>query len=221
MQSLKSAIGNPQSIMKRKSHQLINSGKNYISPSSVCLDHTPPNMMDDRRRLSVSIDEQMSLMEDIPQSHEAGSSSSPHIFHQHSSYLPNIMWYQPDAADATTIMRPTSLCSGSGITARSQYLQPDMLDVFRMFGSYLVGSGHLFQDDQDNNKTNNLRRSVFWPDICENGSSSESDGSDSGRFRRCSILASEQVHGESDFDEGVRRHINIEPVSCASGAYMM
>lgn len=44
-----------------------------------------------------------------------------------------------------------------------------MLNVFSVFGSYLVGSGHLFQDEEEEGvigktaaNTNNKRRSAFW-----------------------------------------------------------
>ena len=178
MMSLKSSIGNP-SMTKRKSHRMSKSGKKHVVSPSVCSD---PSVMDDRRRLSAYIQNQMSKMEPFSQSsHELLEPSSasactcnPYIVHAYTSYLPNFMWYQPVASDATTNMRPTSLCSGTGITGKSQYLQPDMLNVFRMFGSYLVGSGHLFREDEDedNKKNNNknifIRRSAFWPDIPEN-----------------------------------------------------
>lgn len=177
MQVLKAVIGNPQGMMKRKSHRESKAVKAPFLSSSVCSD---PQMMSDRRRLSAYIKDQMSMMDPFSKSQElldssANSSSCyPYLVHMYTSYLPNYMWYQPVASDATTTMRPTSLCSGTGITGKSQYLQPDMLHVFRMFGSYLVGSGHLFRDDDDdddqdiNNKRNiHIRRSAFWPDIPE------------------------------------------------------
>jgi hypothetical protein len=189
MMSLKSSIGNP-SMTKRKSHRMSKSGKKHVVSPSVCSD---PSVMDDRRRLSAYIQNQMSMMEPFSQSsHELLESSfasactcNPYLVHVYTSYLPNFMWYQPVASDGTTNMRPTSLCSGTGITGKSQYLQPDMLSVFRMFGSYLVGSGHLFREDEDedNKKISNknilLRRSAFWPDIPENEDENGDDDDES------------------------------------------
>ena len=59
------------------------------------------------------------------------------------------MYYLPDASGMLSFMRPTFLCSGTGITGDQQYLQPEMLSVFGMFGSYFLGSGHLFQEEED------------------------------------------------------------------------
>lgn len=187
MEFLKAYIGNLQST-KRKSHQHRKSAtkQRMISPS-VCSD---PSVIDDLQRLSGYLKEQISMVETCSQSHELLESSSyssscnPYLVHVCTSYLPNYLWYQPIAADATTIMRPTSLCSGTGITGKSQYLQPDMLRVFRMFGSYLVGSGHLFREEEEdekklNNKSMHLRRSAFWPDIPENDGENEDNDDES------------------------------------------
>lgn len=182
MESLSAALCNKASSTRRKSHQRSKLLTKHIASPSVFSDPPPPKMMDDRQRLSAYIKDQMSMMETFsestqlqdPSSHS--SSCNPYLVHVYTSYLPNYMYYQPNA---TTTIRPTSLCSGTGITGKSEYLQPDMLHVFRMFGSYLIGSGHLFreeEDDDDNkddrkvkNKHNiRVRRSAFWPDIPEN-----------------------------------------------------
>ena len=64
-----------------------------------------------------------------------------------TAYLPNYMYYQSIAADPTTMILPTSLCSGTGITNDHQHMKPDMLNVLSDFESYIVGSGHLFRED--------------------------------------------------------------------------
>lgn len=164
MEFLKAYIGNLQST-KRKSHQHRKSAtkQRMISPS-VCSD---PSVIDDLQRLSGYLKEQISMVETCSQSHELLESSSyssscnPYLVHVCTSYLPNYLWYQPIAADATTIMRPTSLCSGTGITGKSQYLQPDMLRVFRMFGSYLVGSGHLFREEEEDERSSTIRVCIY------------------------------------------------------------
>ena len=87
-------------------------------------------------------------------------------------------------------MRPTSLCSGTGITGSENYLNPEMLKVFTMFSSYFVGSKHLFQEGDEDDEKSKLRRS-YWMEtineeinsddddnISENSSSSDSDVSD-------------------------------------------
>ena len=97
---------------------------------------------------------------------------------EYTLYLPNFMWFQPIAIHRTTNMiRPTSLCSGTGITGGNQYLQPEMMKMFSVFGSYLNGSGHLFNADDDTK--NNSRRRAFWVDtIDENDDELESEVDD-------------------------------------------
>ncbi len=179
MESLSAALCNNASSTRRKRHQRSKLLKKRVVSPSVYSDPPPSKMMDDRRRLSAYIKDQVSMMESFSQSHELleasanSSSCNPYHVHVYTSYLPNYMYYQPNA---TTTIRPTSLCSGTGITGKSGYLQPDMLHVFRMFGSYLVGSGHLFreEDDEDDRKVKNkhnihIRRSAFWPDMENEG----------------------------------------------------
>lgn len=93
-------------------------------------------------------------------SHKSQATSAKH----YTAYLPNHMWYQFSAGDPSSQIRPTSLCSGTGITGGQQYLDRQMLDVFDMFGSYFVGAFGTFKDDEDGNenpKTSN-RRAAFW-----------------------------------------------------------
>jgi hypothetical protein len=92
----------------------------------------------------------------------------------HTAYLPNYMYYQFIAADKDSIIQPTSLCHGTGITGGDQYLQPDMLSMFGMFGSYLVGAGHLFQDDSESNDDRPRRSTFYMEPIHEDESVAES-----------------------------------------------
>lgn len=64
------------------------------------------------------------------------------------------MWYQPTGDE---MIRPTSLCSGTGITSGKQYLEPQMLNVFQLFGSYFNSVNHLFQDDDDDGDDDNKK----------------------------------------------------------------
>jgi len=102
-------------------------------------------------------------MMQLQEEFETASGTVPSSAKLYTSYLPNFMWFQPKAADQSpsSMIRPTSLCSGTGITGDHHFLHPDMLNVFSTFGSYFLGSGHLFQDDHENN-ANNKRRSAFW-----------------------------------------------------------
>ena len=107
-----------------------------------------------RTSAAPSLDDRKAVAEFIMNritSHENASISktSPADAKTHTAYLPNYMYYQFIAADKDSIIRPTSLCSGTGITGGDQYLQPDMLNMFGMFGSYFVGAGHLFQESND------------------------------------------------------------------------
>lgn len=126
----------------------------------------------------------------LRQSQQAGGGSSitsnvtSHSFH--TSWLPNYLWYQTIAADASSIMRPTSLCSGTGITGDEQYLNPEMLKVFVMFSTYFVGSKHLFQEVDDEDDDGAKMRRSYWMDTIEEIGSDENSSS------------SESVSDESD-----------------------
>jgi hypothetical protein len=112
--------------------------------------------------------------------HDTGSlSKSPTESKVHTAFLPNFMYYQFTAADPTSIIKPTSLCSGTGITGGDQYLQRDMLELFGMFGSYFVGAGHLFQEKEEDAE-DEPRRTPFYMEPIHEGESvgSESDASD-------------------------------------------
>ncbi len=124
--------------------------------------------MNDHEALAVYIMDQMALMSSSQQSPDGPSEGAgrPRLSEMYTCYLPNFFWFQPVAADPTNRIRPTSLCSGTGITGGSQYLQPEMLKMFSVFGSYLLGSGHLFEDDQKAN-VNNRRRAAFWVDTID------------------------------------------------------
>jgi len=93
-------------------------------------------------------------------SHKSQATSTKH----YTAYLPNHMWYQFSAGDPSSQIRPTSLCSGTGITGGQQYLDRQMLDVFDMFGSYFVGAFGTFKDDEDGNENpkKSNRRAAFW-----------------------------------------------------------
>mmetsp|Transcript_8848 Transcript_8848/g.14312 ORF Transcript_8848/g.14312 Transcript_8848/m.14312 type:complete len:187 (+) Transcript_8848:3-563(+) len=116
----------------------------------------------------------MQLQQSIAGPLDSPSGSSPSVAKLYTCYLPNFMWYQPRASDSSSssMIRPTSLCSGTGITGDHQYLNPDMLNVLSTFGSYFLGSGYLFQDDNEN-KDNSKRRTAFWVETID-----ENDGED-------------------------------------------
>jgi hypothetical protein len=97
----------------------------------------------------------------------------------HTAYLPNFMYYQFIAADSDSIIKPTSLCSGTGITGGDQYLKPDMLNMFGMFGSYLAGSAHLFQDD-DSDDDKPARSTFYMEPIHEDESLAGSSATTNG-----------------------------------------
>lgn len=78
------------------------------------------------------------------------------------------------------------VCSGTGITGSENYLNPKMLKVFQMFSTYFVGSKHLFQEGDEDNKKSKVRR--HWmetideedsdDDMSESSSSFDSEDSD-------------------------------------------
>lgn len=135
--------------------------------------------MNDHEALAVYIMDQMALMSSSQQTTDGPSEGAgrPRLSEMHTCYLPNFLWFQPVAADPTNKIRPTSLCSGTGITGGSQYLQPEMLKVFSVFGSYLLGSGHLFEDDREGH-INNRRRAAFWVDTIDENDDEDDSADD-------------------------------------------
>ena len=187
MEAMKSAIGNPKS-MSRRIRRVSKSAK-MRSPSitsSLGSSSRSPNV-NDHEALAAYIMDQMAHM-----------SSSQRDSESYTCYLPNFMWFQPIAADRT-VMRPTSLCSGTGITCGGQYLQPEMLKVFSVFGSYLLGSGHLFQDDGEGG-ANNRRRAAFWVDAID-----ENDDEDETADGSVDSTSADDGTAGSDGDDDPRR----------------
>lgn len=208
MDSLQAAVGNSRSSRHRarelKKAVKKNKGKisNSLSSSLESSDQPPPppSLMNDHKALTAYIMEQVTMMQQQQHQKTAtileppGSRSLAMIY---TAFLPNFMYFQAIAADSSSSMRPTSLCSGTGITGDEQYLQPDMLNVFSTFGSYFLGSGHLFQEESEatstlvtstpntvksksSSKGNNARRSAFWVEtIHEQDSMSDNDGASS------------------------------------------
>lgn len=212
MDSLKAAVGNPRSIARR-ARKLKKSVKKRLSLRSSwgSEDGTdsgsppeplpPPPQLSDREALAAYIMEQVALMQSQRQqrrfSETTGSSGDGALLpggvgsslaNLYTSFLPNYMYFQPVAAEGTeNMIRPTSLCSGTGITGDQQYLQPEMLGVFSAFGSYLIGSGHLFEEEEEagsggggggGGAKSKKRRAAFWVEtIHERDNEDEADDS--------------------------------------------
>lgn len=130
MDSLKASIGNPRSISRRtrrllrKSKKKRNNNMSLLSSSLVSLgsnSEPPPSLLDDHEALSAYIIDQMAMMQMQQQTNGTSESlsggTSPSLANLYTSYLPNVMWYQPIAADSSPsrMIRPTSLCSGTGM----------------------------------------------------------------------------------------------------------
>jgi len=199
MSDLKAAIGNPKSISRRerklnktmkkslkksslKSCADSVGGASFISKTSPIGSSLPPQI-NDHKALSAYIMDQMQYLQEQQKLLE--TSDIPSVATLYTSYLPNYMWYQPTAGSSP--FKPTSLCSGTGISSGAQYLQPEMLSVFQVFGSYFVGSAHLFEDDDDEGEeddsasklkgstnSNKFRRSTFWVEPIEEGMNEDS-----------------------------------------------
>lgn len=206
---LKAAIGPPRNkSRKSRRRKLIKSEfAPSLTSSFTSLPSVPPTL-NDPQALSAYIVEQMAILQT---QHEIEGSSEPSFGTSaklYTCYLPNVMWYQPVAADSSisSMIRPTSLCSGTGITGDQQYLHPDMLNVFHMFGSYLLGSGHLFQDDGEND-ANHKRRSAFWIETIHEGDA-EDDNSESEETNS----SYESITGSDGSDRGQMQKDLIERV---------
>lgn len=153
----------------------------FVSASSLTSEasnNTATPSLDNHKAVAEYIISRMTMSQAL-----SSSTTSESKLHSHTAFLPNYMWYQCVAADVSSIIKPTSLCSGTGIAAGGdQYLQPDMLNVFGMFGSYFVGAGHLFQDEEHETG----RRAAFWmepihegDDVSEDSSEASNDSFDS------------------------------------------
>lgn len=195
MSDLKAAIGNPRSISRRerklnktmkkslKKSSLKSSGDSVGGASFTSFGSSLPPQINDHKALSAYIIAQMEVLQEQQQLLEA--SDIPSVATLYTSYLPNYMWYQPTAGSSP--FKPTSLCSGTGISSGAQYLQPEMLSVFQVFESYFLGSAHLFDDDDDDGEedcsasklkgstnSNKFRRSTFWVEPIEEGMNEDS-----------------------------------------------
>ncbi len=194
MEAMKSAIGNPKS-MSRRIRRASKSAK-ALGSSSLSPD------VNDHEALAAYIMDQVAHLPSS-QRDSAGSPGGgvrPRPTESYTCYLPNFMWFQPIATDRRTVMRPTSLCSGTGITCGGQYLQPGMLKVFSVFGSYLLGSGHLFQDDGEGGGANNRRRAAFWVDAID-----ENDDEDETADGSVDSTSADDGTSGSDGDDDPRR----------------
>jgi len=187
MDSLQAAIGSPRSMSRRSQRRNKKStrgrhpnAKSLMSTSAFSsLGSGPLPQLNDHEAVPAYITNRMAMMQLQQQQQKQRSSTTSSARAAHYTYLPNVMWHLPIAGDTSfsNAIRPTTLCCGTGISGHEQYLQPDMLHVFDMFGSYFLGAGHLVRDnDQDNGKAKNSeRRSAFWVEtIDENDAEDES-----------------------------------------------
>jgi hypothetical protein len=153
------------------------------------------NTLNDYGTISKFLIAQMAMMQSQQNGDSGSLSISSNVTQQsfYTSWLPNYLWYQPNAADSTSVMRPTSLCSGTGITGDEQYLNPEMLKVFQMFSTYFVGSKHLFQEvDEGNNENCAKMRRSYWMETIDEEIDSDGEMSE---VSSCSVS---NVSDESD-----------------------
>ena len=101
-------------------------------------------------------------------------------YQQFTAFLPNFLWYQPMPDDTSSMIRPTSLCSGTGIGSGIKYIDPEMMAIFALFGSYFAGA--LSEEERKIASPNNSkkesscpRRSARWLNTIDEGDDSESD----------------------------------------------
>eukprot|EP00986_Skeletonema_menzelii_P004322 scaffold1464_cov149-Skeletonema_menzelii.AAC.18 len=191
LQGTKKSKSKKLKASKMKSSQFSMSSDNSFMDSSN-QSSTMNNILNDSEAMSKFILSQLALLQS-QQSLDGSSITStvtPRSFY--TSWLPNYMWYQTIAADASSIMRPTSLCSGTGITGDEQYLNPEMLKVFEMFSTYFVGSKHLFQEaNEDTDDEGAKMRRSYWMDTIE-----EIDSADESS--EYSTSSDSEVSDESD-----------------------
>ena len=212
----KSLTSDKRSELKKSKKLRASKMKNSFSPrASMGLNGSFTTMstrggMHDPEAMSKLI-AQMVLMQS-QQNSDAGSSSSNSNITQHSiftSWLPNYMWYQSIAADPSSVMRPTSLCSGTGITGSENYLNPEMLKVFQMFSTYFVGSKHLFQEGDEDNKKSKMRR--YWMETIDEEVDSDDEMSESSSSYDSEVSdESDMVYELDDSTEDVDRLVDTE-----------
>lgn len=105
-------------------------------------------------------------------------------YQQFTAFIPNFLWYQPISEDASSVIRPTSLCSGTGIGSGLKYIDPEMMAIFALFGSYFAGA--LSEEEKaaasPKEKGENFcpRRSARWLNTIDEGDDSESDAESKG-----------------------------------------
>ena len=111
---------------------------------------------------------------------EGRSEQGPLGYQQFTAFLPNFLWYQPKSDDTSNIIRPTSLCSGTGIGSGLKYIDPEMMAIFALFGSYFAGA--LSEADEMTASLNgredenfSTRRSARWLTTIGEDSDSESE----------------------------------------------
>jgi len=225
VRTTKSPISKRQGLKKSKSKKLkasnfkssqfsMSSGNSFMDSSNQS--STMSNILNDSEAMSKFILSQMALLQSQQQTGDSSVNSNvtPRSFY--TSWLPNYMWYKTIAADASSVMRPTSLCSGTGITGDEQYLNPEMLKVFEMFSTYFVGSKHLFQeaDEDDDDNGAQMRRS-YWMDTIEEidsaeESSEKSTSSDSEASDESDMVYELGEVGSADIDQFVDTEKQIE-----------
>ena len=130
-------------------------------------------------------------------------------YQQFTAFLPNFMWYQPISEDASSIIRPTSLCSGTGIGSGLKYIDPEMMAIFSLFGSYFAGA--LSEEEEktaaspNNAKKETFypRRSARWLNTIDEGDDSESDteSKDASEDAGTSADAKNEEDGAISFSE--------------------
>ena len=129
-------------------------------------------------------------------------------YQQFTAFLPNFLWYQPISEDASSIIRPTSLCSGTGIGSGLKYIDPEMMAIFALFGSYFAGA--LSEEEKaiaspSLAKEENFcpRRSARWLNTIDEGDDSESDAGsmDASEGAGAGTGAKNEEAGEMAFSE--------------------
>ena len=154
-------------------------------------------------------------------------------YQQFTAFLPNFLWYQPMSGDTSSIIRPTSLCSGTGIGSGLKYIDPEMMAIFALFGNYLAGA--LSEEERNpasaNGKDESFRprRSVRWLNAIDEDDDSDLDAesmhkSDDDAFGAGKGLKSEEVNGmvlseeqmtviQSAIDELLSKKMNVGKTS--------
>jgi len=210
-------------VRRRKKITRKNSVSSSLTSSLGSINSVPPTQPNHPEPATSYILDQMTTMTQLQQESTrslASMLSDNDTTKLHTCYLPNFMWYQLRASDPSpsSMIRPTSLCSGTGIAkCEHHYLDPDMLNVLSTFGPYLLGSEHLFHDDDDDDDNdtdedndegsdnggkedrashryaegNNKRRSAFWVEAIDEQDDNVEEINDASS-------ASEEWTGEHD-----------------------